>query len=1436
MNRILSSLLLVSALIPCATSNAQNKGFTFNETGTVKVQNFATPTGDFSIESWAKINSVGSNTDDIISTHENSSQRKGYFLEYAFGSNSVLKAGIANSSNAWTTAEFSANWVVGQWHHVVMTYNAASKTMKIYQDGALMATNTLGAYTAVFSTRPLGIGCSDNYTGNGFAGSVDEVYFWDKELTASAIDSSAHLFRPENAMGLRAYYKLDTLAGTTVYDATANGLNGVAGNMTQSSVVLSKAPIALNPTATFTGYKGNWWAKNTNTSAGLTVVSNYTTDQNYTILSHTADSGIAVSGLPASLQSRLKRNWKFEKAGTAVGVDTLKFSLSANNMVSNIGNLFLVTTNDGTNYNYYDSIPGVVNGDVVSFVVADTISNNFGLASTSIINLSTLTRGVATGTDDAEEYVVGGTGTVGQMDLTSSDLEIMYDGTKKQMIGVRFANMTIPAGSQIVSANIQFATKGDKNPVLGDAHIFVEDADNPVTFATTASNLTSRAKLADSVLWLGSTSTTWGTTAAAVAGPDQKTPDITSLIQATINRSGWASGNAIALYLTGDGVRNAYSYDGSSASAAKLIIQYIAPYTQTLATTSFPIAKNSSWKYLDDGTNQGTAWTAASFNDATWAYGPGKLGYSDNPATTLSYGPNASNKYITYYFRKPFTVSNLSTLTDSLELNILRDDGAVVFINGVEVLRSNMPAGTYDYSTFSSTTVDGTDESTYYPYVISKNVLVNGVNTIAVEIHQRDGTSSDLGFDMELIEHVVPSAPSLLRGPYLNSGTPTSMVVRWRTDIASKSKVMIGTAAGALTQTFLDTASVTEHIVKVTGLTPYSKYYYSIGSDTVLLEGTAQDFFYTLPVSGTSDSLIRIGVIGDCGNNSTNQRDVRDKLSTYLGSNYMNSWILLGDNAYSYGYDAEYQAEFFNIYKDQFLKQNPLYPSPGNHDYGNSTSSASVTNHALAAYYQNFSMPDSGEAGGLASNNPAFYSYNVGNIHFLSLDSYGKESDATHLYDTTGVQVQWIKQDLAANTNKGWVVAYWHHPPYTMGSHNSDSESDLVAIRQNFIKILERYGVDLILCGHSHDYERSKLMQGHYGNENTFNAAVNNLSTSSGMYDGSANSCPYVKDSVTNYQGTVYVVSGSAGQLGGSQAGYPHDAMPYSDATHGGSMILEVKGNRLDAKWICADGIIRDQFTMMKDVNRKRVLQINAGDNVTLAANFNGTYNWQGVSSTAKEVNVTPADTTTYIVTDGNSCVADTFVVNVLATPLSLTWGNVTASTNGSSSNIINWETLNEKNVAMFEVERASGTGLFETVGAIRANGNTVETSKYSFVDNQIDPSVPLYLYRIRQIGTDAKESYSKVVTVSRKSTANAALIIAPNPAKDKEMVIALDRNEQSAASITVTDITGSKVFSAEMVLGQTPQTFLPVLQDGIYILNVKCAGQTFTKKIVIKN
>ncbi len=485
--------------------------------------------------------------------------------------------------------------------------------------------------------------------------------------------------------------------------------------------------------------------------------------------------------------------------------------------------------------------------------------------------------------------------------------------------------------------------------------------------------------------------------------------------------------------------------------------------------------------------------------------------------------------------------------------------------------------------------------------------------------------------------------PELIRGPYLQVATPNSIIIRWRTDVSARSRVSYGVNQKNLDKTESDVNLVTEHKIKLTGLTPATKYYYSIGGLKDTLQGNSDNYFSTLPVTGT-ENIYRIGVFGDPGYLSVKQANVRDEFLKYLGRNYLDAWILLGDNAYNDGTDAEYQSKFFNVYKD-LLKKYPMFPSPGNHDYHDADFTAEYAqNNHNTAYYQNFSMPVDGEAGGVSSHNQAFFSFDIGNVHFLSLDSYGKEEKQYFLYDTTGPQMKWVKKDLEANKNKEWIIVYTHFPPYSMTTHNSDTESGLYKVRENVIPILERYGVDLVICGHSHGYERSKLMNGYYGKEADFNPKYN-VSNSTGLYDGSKNSAPYIKNSA---KGTMYLVTGSSSYLGKSDSSFPHAAMQYSNDKNLGAGMLEIHGNRLDFKWVCEDGVIRDHFTMMKDVNKRTVLHLKKGETATLTASFiSDQYTWNN-KQTGKSIEIiASAGKSTYTVTDKFNVLKDVFEVTV---------------------------------------------------------------------------------------------------------------------------------------------------------------------------------------------
>lgn len=181
--------------------------------------------------------------------------------------------------------------------------------------------------------------------------------------------------------------------------------------------------------------------------------------------------------------------------------------------------------------------------------------------------------------------------------------------------------------------------------------------------------------------------------------------------------------------------------------------QEAAATTWTVFTDTH-VAKGGLWKFLDNGTNQGTAWRAPAFDDSAWSGGSAPLGYATSTpgfyqgiplATTVSYGSNSAAKYITSYFRKTFTVADITGIS-GLTLNLLRDDGAVVYLNGSEVARVNMPAGTIISTTYASSSSD----YGYQAITVSPSLLQTGTNTLAVEIHQGSAGSSDIVMDAEL--------------------------------------------------------------------------------------------------------------------------------------------------------------------------------------------------------------------------------------------------------------------------------------------------------------------------------------------------------------------------------------------------------------------------------------------------------------------------------------------------------------------------------------------------------------------------------------------------------------------------------------------------------------------------------------------------------------
>ena len=583
-------------------------------------------------------------------------------------------------------------------------------------------------------------------------------------------------------------------------------------------------------------------------------------------------------------------------------------------------------------------------------------------------------------------------------------------------------------------------------------------------------------------------------------------------------------------------------------------------------TTLLPYG--ATWRYLDDGSDQGTVWRAPAFVDSGWASGPGQLGYGDGDEATVTgfidTDPvtTGTQKNATTYFRTTVNVPDPAQFI-SVRLTLLYDDAGAVFINGTEVARTaNLAAGAAHDTFATAASVDNAKQT----WILSPAILAAGANTIVVEIHQESATSTDISFDLQLT-----GVSEVTRGPYLQMNNASAVTVRWRTNSASDSVVRTGTAPGVLTSSTTDATVTTEHEVRVSGLPPDTKYFYAVGSTSATLAGdNANHYFVTAPMPGT-DRAMRVWVLGDAGTANSSQRAVRDAYYGSASYKFNDMVLLLGDNAYNTGTDAEYQSALFDMYPE-VLRQSPVWSCLGNHE----TAQDRTGIYPGVSYFDIFSFPTAAECGGYVSGTERYFSWDFGNIHFISLDV--QTTNPT----LRANMLAWLDNDLAANTRR-WTVAVWHHPPYTKGSHNSDTESQPTWARANLVPRFEDAGVDLVLSGHSHCYERSWFLDGFY--------ATPTLITSGTIIDGGngrvGGDGGYGKD-YGGRRGAVYVVAGSSGQAttwtGGSTALYnptPHPVM-YLSELRLGSVILDIDGNRLDAKFINSAGVIDDYFTIEK--------------------------------------------------------------------------------------------------------------------------------------------------------------------------------------------------------------------------------------------------------------
>jgi hypothetical protein len=321
---------------------------------------------------------------------------------------------------------------------------------------------------------------------------------------------------------------------------------------------------------------------------------------------------------------------------------------------------------------------------------------------------------------------------------------------------------------------------------------------------------------------------------------------------------------------------------------------------------------------------------------------------------------------------------------------------------------------------------------------------------------------------------------------------------------------------------------------------------------------------------------VRIWVIGDSGECAVSAQGcvdagkVRDVYLARAATAKADLVLMLGDNAYDSGTDGQTTKGVFETF-GAVLRNTPVWPVPGNHEFYNGVTFSAT---GEGPYYDAFTLPRAAEAGGLPSGTEAYYSFDYGNVHFVALDSHDTVRSAS------GAMYAWLEADLQANQSD-FLIAYWHHPPYSFGSHSSDwwQETRMIEMREVFVPLLEDYGVDLVLTGHSHSLERSRLIDGHYGfsasllPENVLDEGMGNPATGSGYEKASQGPAPH--------EGAIYAVIGSSSKNSGGLTRHPVMAFIYN---YEGAMLIEISGQEMDATIVDADGTDRDEFRITKAV------------------------------------------------------------------------------------------------------------------------------------------------------------------------------------------------------------------------------------------------------------
>ncbi len=685
--------------------------------------------GDFTIEFWVKLKQDPGTNDKLISNHGRFSNNNTTGLSLEMPADNSIQLVFGTNTGSWNSLNSGAPVNIGEWTHVAVTASP-NNTAKIYINGDFKTQVNYGTF--VTNTNwDFALGKSINYGGETIS-EMDELRIWSSERTADDIHENMYVSLDGSASNLEYNFTFNQGdIGTIINSGTKADVS-----YTSASIEGSNAPVR-NLVAPFQNHvAANWSAKN-DASIGFSIqdmISDY--DSNVVIAKEDVNNQVLpFLGNTSADTLYLNTKWLVDPHT----IDSITPQVNLTHIFSNLNNsqilsdeYYLIEGDPTTSANFLAS--GTKTNNLISFPKIEIDSTNLYLAWKKLDTYPMGSFPIAS--ENIWKYNDNG------VSLDSQNWkDINYDDSAWE-----FGNGLFGYGDGIETTPLDYGPdSNNKYPTYYFRYTF--DVTNASQYGDLLFNV---VKDDGVVIYLNGTEVS---RLNMPSGPITYNTYASSAIGGSAE-STWHQIQTSNLLQNGTNVIAVELHQGSAGSSDlrfDMSVDYLEP---SLDNASYPFPKDSEWYYLDTGVSlDNDNWQDASYDVTGWSIGYAPLGYGDPVNTKISYGPNGSNKYITSYFVRDIDV-DITSVANTVKFGIKRDDGSIVYVNGIEVIRDNMPSGSIDYQTTSSSIVDGADEGRYHMYELPKTVFQDGENRIAVEVHNRDGQSSDLKFDM-FIEDVV---------------------------------------------------------------------------------------------------------------------------------------------------------------------------------------------------------------------------------------------------------------------------------------------------------------------------------------------------------------------------------------------------------------------------------------------------------------------------------------------------------------------------------------------------------------------------------------------------------------------------------------------------------------------------------------------------------